>query len=161
MITTLNVDSSWRHLDLCGRVCRIRVRRRRLRCPEHGVLAEGVPFARSGSWFTRDVEQVVAWLVTKTDKTNAIFHSDRGIQYTSAAFATATDLLDIQRSVGATGVCFDQLGETRIRSPLNPRQARRQSQDHPNVDFGLTWDPVDAVARWQDQRDPAGRRPPR
>jgi transposase InsO family protein len=37
----------------------------------------------------------------------AIFHSDRGTQYTSAAFAAATGLLDIRRSVGATGVCFD------------------------------------------------------
>lgn len=37
----------------------------------------------------------------------AIFHSDRGTQYTSAAYATATELLDIRRSVGATGVCFD------------------------------------------------------
>jgi putative transposase len=37
----------------------------------------------------------------------AIFHSDRGTQYTSAAFATATKLLNIRRSVGATGVCFD------------------------------------------------------
>lgn len=38
---TRKVDSSWRHRDVGGRVCRIRVRRRRLRCPEHGVLAEG------------------------------------------------------------------------------------------------------------------------
>jgi transposase len=38
---TRDVDSSWRHLDFGGRVCRIRVRRG-LRCPEHGVLAEGV-----------------------------------------------------------------------------------------------------------------------
>lgn len=37
----------------------------------------------------------------------AIFHSDRGTQYTSAAFAAATDHLKIRRSVGATGVCFD------------------------------------------------------
>jgi putative transposase len=37
----------------------------------------------------------------------AIFHSDRGTQYTSDAFAAVTDLLDIRRSVGATGVCFD------------------------------------------------------
>lgn len=38
---------------------------------------------------------------------DAIFHSDRGTQYTSAAFAAATDDLNIRRSVGATGVCFD------------------------------------------------------
>ena len=37
----------------------------------------------------------------------AIFHSDRGTQYTSAAFAAVTDFHDIRRSVGATGVCFD------------------------------------------------------
>jgi putative transposase len=37
----------------------------------------------------------------------AIFHSDRGTQYTSAAFEAATSLLGIRRSVGATGVCFD------------------------------------------------------
>jgi transposase len=65
---TREVDSSWRHLDLCGRVCRVRLRRRRLRCPEHGVVAEGVPFARPGSGFTREFEQMVAWLVTKADK---------------------------------------------------------------------------------------------
>jgi transposase len=55
---TLDVDSSWRHLDVGGRVCRIKVRRRRLRCPVHGVRGEGVPFARSGSRFTRDFEGV-------------------------------------------------------------------------------------------------------
>lgn len=37
----------------------------------------------------------------------AIFHSDRGSQYTSEAFAAAADLLGIRRSVGATGICFD------------------------------------------------------
>jgi transposase len=43
------VDSSWRHLDLGGQVCVLRLRRRRLRCPEHGVVAESVPFARSNA----------------------------------------------------------------------------------------------------------------
>jgi transposase len=65
---TREVDSSWWHLDLCGRVCRVRVWRRRLRCPEHGVVAEGVPFARPGAGFTRDFERMVVWLVAKADK---------------------------------------------------------------------------------------------
>ena len=30
---------------------------------------EGVPFAREGARFTRDFEDLVAWLATKTDKT--------------------------------------------------------------------------------------------
>jgi len=66
---TREVDSSWRHLDMGGRICRILLRRRRLRCPDHGVLAEGVPFARPDSRHTRDFEDLVAWLVTKADKT--------------------------------------------------------------------------------------------
>src|SRR5665811_1282529 len=44
-----DVDSSWRHLDLGGRVCRLRMRRRRLRCPTHVVVTQKVPFARPGA----------------------------------------------------------------------------------------------------------------
>ena len=62
------VDSSWRHLDLGGRVCELRMRRRRLDCPTHGVVAEGVPFARPGARFTADFEDLVVWLVTRSDK---------------------------------------------------------------------------------------------
>ena len=66
---TRGVDSRWRHLDLGGRVCVLTLRRRRLRCPSHGVLAESVPFARPGSGFTRDFEDLAVWLVSKCDKT--------------------------------------------------------------------------------------------
>lgn len=62
-------DSVWRHLDLGVWCLQVRARLRRLRCPEHGALVEGVPFARSGARFTRDFENLVAWLATKTDKT--------------------------------------------------------------------------------------------
>ena len=64
-----DVDSSWRHLDLGGRVCRLRMRRRRLACPEHGVVTEAVRFARPGARFTADFEDLVVWLVTRSDKT--------------------------------------------------------------------------------------------
>jgi putative transposase len=37
----------------------------------------------------------------------AIFHSDRGTQYTSEAFAVHATELGLQRSVGRTGVCYD------------------------------------------------------
>ena len=62
-------DSVWRALDLGVWRIEIHARLRRLLCPEHGVLVEGVPFAREGARFTRDFEDLVAWLVTRTDKT--------------------------------------------------------------------------------------------
>lgn len=62
-------DSRWRHLDLGVWRLEIRAQLRRLQCPVHGVVVEGVPFARHRSGFTRDFEQLVAWLVTRTDKT--------------------------------------------------------------------------------------------
>ncbi len=62
-------QSKWRHLDLGVWRLEIRASLRRLRCPEHGALVERVPFARDGARFTRDFENLVAWLATKTDKT--------------------------------------------------------------------------------------------
>jgi transposase len=62
------VQSRWRSLDLGRRKVSVRARLRRLDCPTHGVRTEGVPFARPGSRFTTDFEDLVAYLATKTDK---------------------------------------------------------------------------------------------
>jgi transposase len=107
---TRDVDSSWRHCDLGARVCRIRVRRRRLRCPEHGVIAEGVPFARPGSGFTRDFEQLVAWLVTKADK-RTICRFARIVWRTVGAIAqrVVKDVLDPQRLSGLVDIGVDEI----------------------------------------------------
>ncbi len=37
----------------------------------------------------------------------AVFHSDRGSNYTSYDFGTVLANLDIRRSVGRTGICYD------------------------------------------------------
>ena len=65
---TRAVDSTWRHLDLCRWRLLVRARLRRLRCPTHVVRVEAVPFARAGSRFCVDFEDLVAFLATKTDK---------------------------------------------------------------------------------------------
>ncbi len=107
---TREVDSRWRHLDLAGRVCRISLRRRRLRCPEHGVVAEGVPFARHGSGFTRDFEQVVAWLVTKTDKkTIGEFLRIAWRTVGTIAERVAADELDPERLSGLVDIGVDEI----------------------------------------------------
>ena len=38
---------------------------------------------------------------------DAVFHSDRGSNYTSAEFAAVLERLGIRQSVGRTGICFD------------------------------------------------------
>jgi transposase len=62
-------ESSWRHLDLGVWRLEIRATLRQLRCPRHGVHVEAVPFARHRARLTRDFDDLVAWLATRTDKT--------------------------------------------------------------------------------------------
>ena len=66
---TRAVYSRWRHVDLGRWKVELRAGLRRLACPTHGVRVEAVPFARAGARFTRDFEDVTAFLATKTDKT--------------------------------------------------------------------------------------------
>jgi transposase len=118
---TRDVDSSWRHLDLAGRVCRVSVRRRRLRCPEHGVRAEGVPFARPGSGFTRDFEDLVAWLVTKTDKTTVCAFARIAWRTVGAICErVATDVLDPDRFSGLVDIGVDEISWRKHHKCLTP-----------------------------------------
>ena len=66
---TRPVFSTWRHTDMGRWKVLVRAGLRRLRCPTHGVRVEAVPFARHRSGFSRDFEDLVAYLATKTDKT--------------------------------------------------------------------------------------------
>jgi transposase len=53
----------WRHLDLGASRCVIECELRRLRCPDCGLVRlEPVPWARPGSPYTRDFEDLAAWL---------------------------------------------------------------------------------------------------
>jgi transposase len=58
----------WRHLDLGCTRCFIECELRRLWCPDCGVRFEAVPWARAGSRYTRDFEDVVAWLAQQMAK---------------------------------------------------------------------------------------------
>jgi transposase len=65
---TRRVASGWRHLDLGVWRLELRAELRRVCCPTHGVRVEAVPFARAGSRFTRDLEDLVGFLATTADK---------------------------------------------------------------------------------------------
>ncbi|HSK02570.1 MAG TPA: ISL3 family transposase [Kofleriaceae bacterium] len=59
----------WRHLDLAGMLFHLRYDLRRVACPTCGVKIEQVPWAETGSWFTRPFEDHVGYLAQRCDKT--------------------------------------------------------------------------------------------
>ena len=58
---------------------------------------------------------------------NAIFHSDRGSNYTSAQFAQTLKTYNIRQSVGRTGICYDNaMAESFFGTLKNERVHRTQ-----------------------------------
>jgi transposase len=58
----------WRARDLGAMKVFVEGNAPRVECPKHGVVRAQVPWARSGSRFTRAFEDRVAWLAARTDK---------------------------------------------------------------------------------------------
>ena len=67
---TRPVQSRWRHLDHGVWQVEVTASLRRLACPSHGVVVEQVPFARPGANLTADLDDLLAWLATRMDKTS-------------------------------------------------------------------------------------------
>jgi transposase len=59
----------WRHLDVGGVRCYIECRMRRLYCPGCGDRPEMVEWARGGVRYTRDFEDLLAWLAQQMSQT--------------------------------------------------------------------------------------------
>ncbi|MGH3711610.1 MAG: ISL3 family transposase [Pseudonocardiaceae bacterium] len=59
----------WRHVALGKLRVSIEAELSRVECPVHGVVTEAVPWAAAGSRFTRDFEDLVAWLAREMNKT--------------------------------------------------------------------------------------------
>jgi transposase InsO family protein len=67
-----------------------------------------VGWAMDDNYKTRLITAAIEMAARNVDlPEGAIFHSDRGSNYTSAEFAAALDGLGIRQSVGRTGICFD------------------------------------------------------
>ena len=61
---------TWRHLDFAGVEVRLRYRLHRVDCDRCGVTTELVPWAEHAVGFTRDFEDVIAFLAQRMDKTS-------------------------------------------------------------------------------------------
>lgn len=66
-----------------------------------------IGYAMADHMRTPLVVEALDMAADRYDITGAIFHSDRGTQYMSEEFATAARKYDLKRSVGRTGVCYD------------------------------------------------------
>ncbi len=53
-----------------------------------------------------------------TLESGAVFHSDRGSNYTSQEFATILTALDLRQSVGRTGICYEVSQRREFHPPL-------------------------------------------
>jgi putative transposase len=58
---------------------------------------------------------------------DAIFHSDRGCQYTSALYAAHAKKLAIRRSMGRTGVCYDNAAAEAFNATLKVERVHRMT----------------------------------
>jgi len=56
---------------------------------------------------------------------DAVFHSDRGSNYTSAEFAAALERLEIRQSVGRTGICYDNALAESFNAALKVERVHR------------------------------------
>lgn len=56
---------------------------------------------------------------------DAIFHSDRGSNYTSAEFAKTLKALEIRQSVGRTGICYDNAMAESFNAALKVERVHR------------------------------------
>jgi transposase len=104
----------WRHLDLGACRCTIECELRRLRCPTCGVHLEPVPWARPNSAYTRDFEDVVAWLAQQmaTTPIARLLH----VAWDSVGRIVArvvSDRLDEGRLAGLVAIGVDEISYRR------------------------------------------------
>jgi transposase InsO family protein len=75
----------------------------------------------------------------------AVFHSDRGSNYTSAEYAAVLDSLKIQQSVGRTGICFDNALAESVNGSLKVELVHREV-------YATRQQAYDDIARWIELR---------
>ena len=93
-------------------------------CRTKGVIG----WAMGDNYKTPLISQAISMAV-KNHKIapRAIFHSDRGSNYTSAEFAKVLNGFDIRQSVGRTGICYDNaMAESFFAVLKNERVHRTQ-----------------------------------
>ncbi len=103
-------------------------------------------YAFAESLHTDVVETALRRAVTFRDPvtgstSRAIFHADRGCQYTSSQLADVAEEVDVRLSVGRTGVCWDNAQQESFWSTLKTEFYDRHS-------FATRAEAIEAVSSW-------------
>lgn len=100
-------------------------------------------YAFSDSLHSDVVEDAMCRAVTfrEGETTGAIFHADRGCQYTSEQLDRAARDLKVPMSVGRAGVCWDNAQQESFRSTLKTELYQRHQ-------FATHVDAIHAVSSW-------------
>jgi transposase InsO family protein len=78
-----------------------------------------------------------------------VFHTDRGAQYTSAAFGSVCAEFGIRQSMGRTGICFDNAAAESFFSTIKRELIHRYYWDNPNdLHIGL----FEWIESWYNRR---------
>lgn len=102
----------WRHLDLATHRLWLVYQIRRVDCPDCGIRTEEVPWSRPGARHTRDFEDTVVWLATRTDRTSVATLLRCAWQTVTAIInRTVDELLDERRlgqiyRIGVDEICY-------------------------------------------------------
>lgn len=84
-----------------------------------------IGYAMAEHMRTSLVVDALTMAASSYDITGAIFHSDRGTQYMSQEFADAAKQYKLRRSVGRTGVCFDNAQAETFNAALKVERTHR------------------------------------
>ncbi len=99
-----------------------------------------VGYAMAGHMRTSLVSEALQMAANNVGFTagETIFHSDRGCQYMSAEFAVVSAGLGVRRSVGRTGVCYDNAWAESFNGTLKNERVHRTSyptREHARIDI--------------------------
>jgi putative transposase len=105
-----------------------------------------VGWAMDDNYRTPLIKDAIRMAVRKLDlKDGAIFHSDRGSNYTSAEFARELKTLGIRQSVGRTGICYDNALAESVNGTLKVELVHRKV-------YATRWQAEKDIARWIELR---------
>ena len=109
--TKYSTESSWRAPNLNGVPVHICYQPQRVKCPEHGVRTEYIPWADGKSRFTEDFCNEIAWMVCRMSRTAVALFEDIDWRTVGNCVKAAHDRIEPDITIrmhGLRRICVDE-----------------------------------------------------